>query len=97
MILNFFSFFHFTYFLFICTYFLLADEVKRQTLLSELLEEKQNNEIRKINQKIDKFRLTEQRPEYRRDYDLYDPDLLKKECPPRVSDTQLCPVSGLQK
>lgn len=61
------------------------------------MEEKQNDEIREINKKIDNFRLTEQRPEYRRDYDLYDPNLLKKERPPRVSDTQSCPVSSLQK
>lgn len=74
-----------------------ADELRRQDRLAQLLAQKEDDEIRDLNKKIDNFRLTEQLPQYRRDFDLYDPDRLKKERPPRVSDTEPCPVSGLQK
>lgn len=43
-------------------------------------------ERRKINAEINTFRRVYQRPEDRRDYDLYDPDRLKKSLPARTSD-----------
>ena len=43
-------------------------------------------ERRKINKEIDSFRRFHQRAEDRRDYDLYDPEALKKSLPTRVDD-----------
>lgn len=74
-----------------------ANEIRKQDDLAILFDQKEKDEIRELNRKINEFRLSQQRPEYRRDFDLYDPDQLKKEHPPRISDDQLCPVSGLQK
>lgn len=63
-----------------------------------LLEKQHKEEIRKLNQDIDNFRLSQQKPEHRRDFDLYDPHLKKKELPPRISDDDpRCSISGLQK
>lgn len=41
---------------------------------------------RKINQEIEEFRQTHQRIQDRREYSLYDPELLKKSLPLRIGD-----------
>ncbi|XP_035220127.1 RIB43A-like with coiled-coils protein 2 isoform X2 [Stegodyphus dumicola] len=74
-----------------------AEETKWQLHMLELAEQQNQEQIREINEKINKFRLSEQRPQYRRDYDLYDPHQKRKERPPRISDNDFCPVSSLQK
>ncbi|KFM79027.1 RIB43A-like with coiled-coils protein 2, partial [Stegodyphus mimosarum] len=74
-----------------------AEETKWQSHMLELAEQQKQEQIREINEKINKFRLSEQKPEYRRDYDLYDPNQKRKERPPRISDNNFCPVSSLQK
>lgn len=43
-------------------------------------------ERRGINKEIESFRRVHQRAEDRRDYDLYDPEALKKSLPPRLDD-----------
>lgn len=62
-----------------------------------LLDQRQQDDIRHLNQAIDQFRLQFQKKEDRREYDLYDPLALKKDLPPRLSDDDpRCSVSGLQ-
>ncbi|GFR13741.1 RIB43A-like with coiled-coils protein 1 [Trichonephila clavata] len=74
-----------------------ADEAKRQCDIAELLEQQKQEEIRENNKKIQEYRKLEQRPEYRKEFDLYDPNQKKKEHPPRTSDDDFCPISGVQK
>ncbi|XP_025986718.1 RIB43A-like with coiled-coils protein 2 [Solenopsis invicta] len=50
------------------------------------LERRQEEERRRINMEVESFRRVHQRAEDRRDYDLYDPEALKKSLPPRVDD-----------
>ncbi|KAF4523110.1 hypothetical protein B566_EDAN003124 [Ephemera danica] len=53
---------------------------------------------RQINQDVDNYRVSYQRPETRREYDLYDPSGLKKELPCRVADDDpRCGPSSAQK
>ncbi|XP_008488481.1 RIB43A-like with coiled-coils protein 2 [Calypte anna] len=76
----------------------LANEMKRNDKIMCMLEEKQKNEIRNINKAISEFQKNFQKPETRRDFDLSDPQALKKDKPARVSDHDpRCTVSGLQK
>ncbi|GFS91811.1 RIB43A-like with coiled-coils protein 1 [Nephila pilipes] len=74
-----------------------AEEAKRQSDLAELLEQQKKEEIIAKNKKIEEYWKSEQRPEYRREFDLYDPNQKKKEHPPRISDNDFCPISGVQK
>ncbi|XP_011684604.1 PREDICTED: RIB43A-like with coiled-coils protein 2 [Wasmannia auropunctata] len=50
------------------------------------LERRQEEERRRINREVESFRRVHQRAEDRRDYDLYDPEALKKSLPARVDD-----------
>ncbi|VDL59907.1 unnamed protein product [Hymenolepis diminuta] len=53
---------------------------------------------RKLNRAINEYRLQHQQPISRREFDLNDPDALKKELPARISDDDpRCGVSSLQK
>lgn len=54
-------------------------------------------ERRRIGAEIDEFRSKYQRPEDRREYDLNDPDVLKKQLPPRASDGEPVGLSSAQK
>ena len=63
-----------------------------------LLKKRQENDIRELNKSINVFRQKFQNPESRREFDIYDPDGLKKDKPARVSDDDpRCGVSSLQK
>ncbi|XP_075712064.1 RIB43A-like with coiled-coils protein 2 [Rhinoderma darwinii] len=63
-----------------------------------LLDERQKDDIRNLNKTINEFRLQFQKREDRREFDLYDPLVLKKDLPPRVSDDDpRCSVSGVQR
>lgn len=53
-----------------------------------------SQERRKINKEVESFRRVHQRAEDRRDYDLYDPEALKKSLPPRVDDNGDDPSLG---
>lgn len=62
-----------------------------------LLDERQSNDTRKLNEQLNKFRLEQQAAGSRREFDLYDPESKKKDKPARVSDDDpRCQVSGLQ-
>lgn len=63
-----------------------------------LLQQRQENDIRNLNKAVNDFRVRYQQPETRREFDLNDPNLLKKEQPARISDDDpRCRISGLQK
>ncbi|NXF31508.1 RIBC2 protein, partial [Nyctibius bracteatus] len=76
----------------------LANEMKQNDKIMCMLEERQKNDIRNINKAISEFQKNFQKPETRREFDLSDPQALKKDRPARVSDDDpRCTVSGLQK
>ncbi|KAM6424788.1 RIB43A-like with coiled-coils protein 2 [Rhynochetos jubatus] len=76
----------------------LANEMKQNDKIMCMLEERQKNDIRNINKAISEFQKNFQKPETRREFDLYDPQALKKDRPARLSDNDpRCTVSGLQK
>ncbi|XP_043525985.1 RIB43A-like with coiled-coils protein 2 [Frieseomelitta varia] len=56
----------------------LDENLIRGSKLALLLEKQQEEERRKIHKEIEHFRQQYQRPEQRRDFDLYDPTALKK-------------------
>lgn len=63
-----------------------------------VLEERQKYDIRNINKAVSDFQKNFQKPETRREFDLSDPQALKKDRPARLSDSDpRCTVSGLQK
>ncbi|NXV78161.1 RIBC2 protein, partial [Atlantisia rogersi] len=76
----------------------LANEMKQNDKIMCLLEQRQKNAIRNINKAINEFQKNFQKPETRREFDLSDPQALKKDRPARLSDDDpRCTVSGLQK
>ncbi|NXW40527.1 RIBC2 protein, partial [Nyctiprogne leucopyga] len=76
----------------------IANEMKQNDKIICLLEERQKNDIRNINKAISEFQKNFQKPETRREFDLSDPQALKKDRPARLSDSDpRCTVSGLQK
>lgn len=75
-----------------------ASDAKRYDMIAELLERRQEQDMRELNAALNEFRMLHQQPSSRREWDLYDPDRLKKDRPARVSDDDpRCGVSGLQK
>ncbi|XP_057238318.1 LOW QUALITY PROTEIN: RIB43A-like with coiled-coils protein 2, partial [Malurus melanocephalus] len=75
-----------------------AHEMKKNDKLICLLDERQKNEIKEINRAFVEFHKNFQKPETRREFDLNDPQALKKDLPARVSDDDpRCSVSGMQK
>ncbi|KAI3387579.1 hypothetical protein SNEBB_001031 [Seison nebaliae] len=53
---------------------------------------------KEYEKQLNNFRSIHQKPEQRREWDLYDPDRLKKELPPRISDDDpRCGISSIQK
>ncbi|NXM03187.1 RIBC2 protein, partial [Tyrannus savana] len=74
-----------------------ANDMKRNDRLMCLLEEQQKREIKDQNKALKEFQKN-QTPETRREFDLNDPQALKKDRPARVSDTDpRCTISGMQK
>lgn len=75
-----------------------ASDAVRNDKIAELLEKRQDHDIRELNSALNEFRGLHQQPNQRREFDLYDPDGLKKDKPARVSDDDpRCGISGLQK
>ncbi|XP_068046550.1 RIB43A-like with coiled-coils protein 2 [Anomalospiza imberbis] len=73
-------------------------DMKKNDKLMCLLEERQKNEIKDMNKALTEFQKNFQRPETRREFDLNDPQALKKDRPARVSDDDpRCSISGMQK
>ncbi|KAM9640971.1 RIB43A-like with coiled-coils protein 2 [Morphnus guianensis] len=76
----------------------LANEMKQNDKIMRMLEERQKNDIRNVNKAISEFQKNFQKPETRREFDLSDPQALKKDRPARLSDNDpRCTISGLQK
>ncbi|XP_062490909.1 RIB43A-like with coiled-coils protein 2 isoform X2 [Pezoporus occidentalis] len=76
----------------------LANEMKQNYKIMCMLEKRHKNDIRNINKAVSEFQKNLQKPETRREFDLNDPQALKKDRPARVSDDDpRCTVSGLQK
>ncbi|NXI83906.1 RIBC2 protein, partial [Rhipidura dahli] len=75
-----------------------AHDMKKNDKLMCLLEERQKNEIKDLNRVLTEFHKNFQKPETRREFDLNDPQALKKDRPARVSDSDpRCTISGMQK
>jgi len=75
-----------------------AADAVRADMIAELLQKRQEHDIRELNIALNEFRMLHQQPNSRREWDLYDPDALKKDRPARVSDDDpRCGISGLQK
>ena len=47
-------------------------------MIAELLQKRQEHDIRELNIALNEFRMLHQQPSSRREWDLYDPDALKK-------------------
>ncbi|KAF8792670.1 RIB43A-like with coiled-coils protein 2 [Argiope bruennichi] len=75
----------------------LAEEARKNDALALSIEQQKKQSMRDQCKQIDEFRLSVQRPENSRDFDLFDPNLKKKERPPRISRYDICPVSGIQR
>lgn len=81
-----------------CFLILSATDAKRYDLIAELLERRQQQDMLELNAALNEFRLLHQQPSGRREWDLYDPDRLKKDKPARVSDDDpRCGISSMQK
>ncbi|OWF35801.1 RIB43A-like with coiled-coils protein 2 [Mizuhopecten yessoensis] len=75
-----------------------AADAVRNDKISMMLEQRQNHDVRELNKAVNDFRSMHQQPGSRREFDLYDPDYLKKDKPARVSDDDpRCGISSLQK
>jgi len=75
-----------------------AQDMVRNDKVALLLQDRQENDIKELDQSVNEFRLKHQRPEDRREFDIYDPEGKKKDKPARVSDDDpRCGVSSLQK
>ncbi|XP_026280117.1 RIB43A-like with coiled-coils protein 2 [Frankliniella occidentalis] len=70
----------------------------RDDQLAIITERQIQEEKKRLNQEINSFRQYYQRPEDRREFDIYDPNSLKKEIPVRIQDDDpRCGVSSAQK
>lgn len=75
-----------------------ASDMVRNDKIAQLLEKRQQADIRRLNKALNEFRKMHQQPNTRREFDLYDPDSLKKDKPARVHDDDpRCTLSSLQK
>lgn len=70
----------------------------RNDKITILLQKRQEHDMRELNKAVNEFRQSHQQPDGRREFDLNDPDSLKKDKPARVSDDDpRCGVASLQK
>jgi len=75
-----------------------ANDMVTNDRICVLLQNRQDQDIRALEKSINDFRSEHQRPEDRREFDIYDPDRKKKDKPARVSDDDpRCGISSLQK
>lgn len=75
-----------------------AADMKRNDKISVLLQRRQEHDIHELNKAVNEFRVLHQQADSRREFDLNDPDALRKDKPARVSDDDpRCGVSSLQK
>ena len=70
----------------------------RNDKIAQLLKKRQEHDIRELDKATNEFRYLHQQPSNRREWDIYDPDSLKKDKPSRVSDDDpRCGIASLQK
>ncbi|KAL7060771.1 hypothetical protein AAHC03_09240 [Spirometra sp. Aus1] len=75
-----------------------AHDAERFDRIAVLCEQRQRKDMRKLDQALNEFRFLHQQPQSRREFDLYDPDALKKDRPARVTDDDpRCGISSMQK
>ncbi|XP_068623183.1 RIB43A-like with coiled-coils protein 2 [Battus philenor] len=74
-----------------------AQQMIKDSNLAVVLEAREREERRRIGLEINEYRQRYQRPEDRREYDLNDPDVLKKQLPPRATDDTPVGMSSAQK
>ncbi|XP_071960398.1 RIB43A-like with coiled-coils protein 2 [Antedon mediterranea] len=75
-----------------------ASDMKRNDMIAELLQKRQEQDIRNLNSAMVEFRSLHQQPDAAREWDLNDPDGKKKDKPARVHDDDpRCGISSLQK
>jgi hypothetical protein len=70
----------------------------RNDKIAYLVEKRQEYDSRELNRAENEFRALHQQPDGRREWDLQDPDMLKKDKPARVNDEDpRCGPASLQK
>jgi len=75
-----------------------AKDAMRNDKIAEMLEQRKTHDVAELSKALDEFRLLHQQPNGRREFDLYDPEYLKKDKPARVSDDDpRCGPSSIQK
>lgn len=75
-----------------------AADMTRNDKITVLLQKRQEHDMRELNKAVNEFRQSYQQPYDRREFDLNDPDSLKKDKPARVSDDDpRCGLASLQK
>jgi len=75
-----------------------AADMTRNDKIIMLMEKRRENDIRALEECVNKFRQEHQQPESRREFDIYDPEGKKKDKPARVSDDDpRCGISSMQK
>jgi hypothetical protein len=75
-----------------------AHDMIRNDKLAFLLDKRQEHDQREINRAVNEFRALHQQPDARREWDLQDPDYLKKDKPARVTDDDpRCGPASIQK
>ncbi|CAH2055881.1 unnamed protein product, partial [Iphiclides podalirius] len=74
-----------------------AQQMIKDSNLAVVLEAREREERRRIELEINEYRQRYQRPEDRREFDLNDPEVLKRQLPPRATDDQPVGMSSAQK
>nr|XP_060634116.1 RIB43A-like with coiled-coils protein 2 isoform X1 [Anolis sagrei ordinatus] len=76
----------------------IASEMKQNDKILCILDERQKRDAQILNKALNEFRQKYQHPETRREFDLTGPQVLKKDTPARLADSDpRCTISGLQK
>ncbi|XP_053670756.1 RIB43A-like with coiled-coils protein 2 [Anopheles nili] len=76
----------------------LAEEIHRQEQVVQLKQYEQRQERIRLENELNRFRASHQKPEQSRDFDLFDPQGLRKSLPARIGDDDpRLSVSGAQK
>jgi hypothetical protein len=77
---------------------MLAHDMIRNDKLLVLFETRQEHDMRDINRALNEYRALHQQPDARREWDLQDPESLKKDKPARVNDEDpRCGPASIQK
>lgn len=70
----------------------------RSDNIATLMDMRQQEDLKELRRMLNEFNFSYQKVDQRREYDLYDPDRLKKDKPARVCDDDpRCGVSSIQK